>query len=347
MENDLKKAKKFFSETYYNSNITTRIKNGVHNRIASEGTKYNFNRRKKALYSFGAAAVVCGLLFASLFVSPTMAEVAAKIPYLNQILHLKPLDEVLVEKLEEKGYQVDGIGMYINEEKEIEIQIKGLNEESKKDVENIVNEQLSLRGYDAYTFNVRESYYHSNQPVELTKDEKLAEGILEEAIGKLEENGYTILMYGFGYSSPSKNIKFRVDIPNTENRIEDIENTFHEIIKGKQIGEYTVNVVTIDLEQEIENKWSKWNTDVFPVIVSGMMGKKEYEVTGFTYSFKPEALEIFLKTSINSTDHNAKDRALKVETTVKEFLESEELKEITSTHPYKIIVRSKDQKQIN
>ncbi|MBM6618254.1 DUF4030 domain-containing protein [Bacillus sp. RD4P76] len=86
---------------------------------------------------------------------------------------------------------------------------------------------------------------------------------------------------------------------------------------------------------------------MFPVIIDGMMGKKEYEVTGFAYSFHPSPLQIILKTSIKSTDKDAKERAAKVEQTVEEFLKSDELKDVVKTYPYKIVVRSKDKKQIN
>lgn len=346
MDNELKKVKNLYRENYYHTDITARIKKGVHQRIADEGPKFKYSNKTKLIYSLGIAAVVFGLLFSSVFISPTMAEVAAKIPYLNQILHLKPLDEVIWDELTEKGYHVEGVGMYLDGDKQLEVRVNGLNEEIKGDIEEIVYNQLESRGYDAYTVIVVEPFQPETKPTELTEKEKLIEDILEATITKLKSDNYNVLTYGYGYASPTdKTVNFYVDIPNTEERIEELKNTFHQMIEGKDIGEYKVNVVTIDLEkQEIENKWS---ADVFPVIISGMMGKKEYEVTGFAYSFKPETLEIVLKTSIKSTDNDAKERALKVEQTVEEFLTSEELKDVASTYPYKVIVRSKDKKQLN
>ncbi|MBM6618255.1 DUF4179 domain-containing protein [Bacillus suaedaesalsae] len=250
MDNELKKAKKSYSEDYYHSDITTRIKKEVHQRIANENFNQKNHKRMKVIYCAGAAAVAFGLLFGSIFVSPTMAEVAAKIPYLNQILHLKPLNEVIWDELSDKGYQVDGIGIGINGKKEIDIHVKDVNEAIQKDVEKIVYSQLKARGYDAYTVIVTEPVQYDHKPREMTEKEKLIEQNIQTAVTKLKENNYNILTYGYGYSSPTdKTVNFQIDIPKTEKRIEELKNTFHQTLEGKEIGKYSIDVVTIDLEQ--------------------------------------------------------------------------------------------------
>jgi hypothetical protein len=120
---------------------------------------------------------------------------------------------------------------------------------------------------------------------------------------------------------------------------------FHSTIGTKDIEEYSLKVKRIDLIQK--EKEFKWGTKVFPVIMDGLMGKKEYKVTGFGYSFHPAPLEIIIKTSIKSTDKDADKLAAKIETTIKEFLTSKELEDVVGNEPYEIKVRSKDMKIIN
>ncbi|MFZ3589130.1 DUF4030 domain-containing protein [Bacillus sp. DJP31] len=77
------------------------------------------------------------------------------------------------------------------------------------------------------------------------------------------------------------------------------------------------------------------------------MGKKEYKVTGFAYSFHPAPLQIIIKTSIKSSDENANELVAKIEASIEEFLTSAALEKINDNEPYEIIVRGKDKQRLN
>ena len=62
-------------------------------------------------FQFVVAAVISlGVLTASAFLNPTMAEMASKIPYLGQVFQ-KPIFVVITEVLEKEGYKPASVGM--------------------------------------------------------------------------------------------------------------------------------------------------------------------------------------------------------------------------------------------
>ncbi|WP_338368128.1 DUF4179 domain-containing protein, partial [Enterococcus faecium] len=115
---------------------------------------------KKVLYICSAAVLLFGLLIGSTFVSPAMARVVSKIPYLGQIFENEnDVLYVISEELREKGYKNTGAGVSFPE-KEIIIEIEGSEkyfDTVKADVEKIARNILQSRNYDAYTLKVNKS----------------------------------------------------------------------------------------------------------------------------------------------------------------------------------------------
>jgi predicted RNA-binding protein len=219
MDKELKQVKEYYSEQYFNNEISTRIRDRVH--VAINDSKVNrgkFTRidvrniNRRIILSGVAVILLFGLFVGSAFVSPTMAEVASKIPYLNRIFQLKPIHESIREALNEKGYHVQGIGGPINGKKVIYIDIVGSEKyfnNVKKDIEKVAYSQLDARGYDAYKISVTRYVERKHEPHKMTEREVLANQVLRDSVEKLKEQNYNILQYGYGYSSPkSKKIEF-------------------------------------------------------------------------------------------------------------------------------------------
>lgn len=273
-----------------------------------------------------------------------MAEVVSKIPYLNKILHSEPVTQTIWRELEEGGYQITGIGGNAGH---ISISIDGSEqyfEDVREEVKDIAANILKEKDYDAYKIEV-ERQIDRVPDTQLSKREELTSKALEESYNKLIELNFNVLSYGFSYPSPdSDKLIINIDVPNTEKRIEKMKEIINEHLSSKDINSYTIDVNRIDLAQrENEEKWH----EVFGAIIEGLYAKKEYNVTGFAYSFKPEALQIIIKTSIKASDKDSVEKVRIIENTINEFLNSEEIQSKINDDPYKIIIRGKDGKKIN
>ncbi|WP_075981783.1 DUF4030 domain-containing protein [Bacillus massilinigeriensis] len=311
--------------------------------IASTIRKQSIGRR--LAYTGAVLAVLFGLFIGTTFFSPAMAEVAAKIPYLNKVFQLKPLNEVLWEKLQAEGYKIETIG---GSAREISISIGGSDayyNEVRGKVKEIAEGILESREYDAYKVKVIKSIERMNESTPISDRDQAIQDTMMEIQKELEKLDVNVLAQGYGYSAPNtKKFRVQIDVPNTETRDEVIKQIINQKFEEKNLSNYSIDIKKIDLVQrERESKWDR----VFPTIIEGLTAKKEYKVTGFAYSFHPAPLQIIIKTSIESTDKDAAERAAIIEETIEEFLHSEEIKSEIEGEPYQIIIRSKDKKHIN
>lgn len=110
------------------------------------------------------------------------------------------------------------------------------------------------------------------------------------------------------------------------------------------MGDIKIKVYSIDpAKEEAKVRWRS----VIIALEEGIMGKKEYRVTGVGHSFYPSPLYLEFRTSIKSAHPDAKELGAKIEKEVEEFLNSEEVREKIKDDPYRIVVLSKDKKKIN
>lgn len=294
-------------------------------------------------YSGMALVLLFGLFIGSAFISPAMAEVAAKIPYLNKIFHSESINQTLWRELEEKGYRISGLG---GNARQIFISIEGSEayfHDVRDEVEEIAANILKAKEYDGYKIKVERQIDQVPEPIS-ARDQAISNA-LEESYNHLLELKFKVLSHGYSYPAPnSDKVIVHIDIPDTEKRIKEIKETINESLREKKIDSYSIKINKIDLSQR--EKEAKWN-EIFPAIIEGLTAKKEYKVTGFAYSFHPAPLQIIIKTSINHTDKDADEKVRIIEDTIYEFLNSEEIQEKIAGEPYTIIIRGKDKKRIN
>lgn len=298
---------------------------------------------RKLTYSGIALVILFGLFIGSAFISPAMAEVASKIPYLNKIFFSEPINQTIWRELEEKGYRISGVG---GNASHIFISIDGSEEyfqDVREEVEEIAANILEAKEYDGYKIEVERQIDQVPEPIS-ERDQTISKA-LEESYNHLMELQFNVLSHGYSYPAPnSDKVIVHIEIPNTEKRIEEIKEIFNESLKAKNIDSYSIKINKIDLSQR--KKEAKWN-EIFPVIIEGLTAKKEYKVTGFAYSFHPAPLQIIIKTSINDSDKNADEKVRIIEDTINEFLNSEEIQNKIAGEPYKIIIRGEDKERIN
>ncbi|WP_147533298.1 DUF4030 domain-containing protein [Bacillus marasmi] len=300
----------------------------------------------KLTYTGIALVILLSLLIGSAYFSPTMAEVIAKIPYLNQVFHTEPVQQTIAEKLQSEGFKIDGIS---TRGKKIEIQVKGSElyfHGVRKDIEEIAIETLKARDYDAYTVKViRNKMIQEKIPSpETLKQVEEATKVDEALQQEFKKHKYLNVVTQVGTLNNAGDLFILIGIPNTEKKTEEIKELARNVITEQTKQKYTLEFKKINLEiREQESRWGR----VISTIIDGLYSKKEFQVNGFSFSAHPQPMTLYIKTTISSSNPDSKQLGIKIENTVKDFLESKEAREIIKDDEYQIIVYSKDKQKLN
>ncbi|MBA2876261.1 DUF4030 domain-containing protein [Thermaerobacillus caldiproteolyticus] len=310
-----------------------------------KGKKKKWSLRKKIAYFSGAAVLLFGLFIGSAFISPTMAEVASKIPYLNQLFESKPIIDVISEELRRK-YNIDSVGIQLIPKKKVEVAIVGTEEyynDVKDDVEKTVKDILASRNYDAFTVNVyKQNLYREIEDPKQLEFERQSGELMDAIYEELEKYDFTVLSVGVRNNDKEKLVE--LDVPNTEPKVDEIKKVVQSVIESKNIGAFPIKIHKIDMEKREQE--ARWRT-VIKTIAEGLMSQKEYKVKGVGYSNHPSPMTITIKTTVSSSDPEARELGNKIEKMVVDFINSKEAKKAVKDDPYKIIVYSKDKKELN
>jgi|GEM_PF-2551667 len=323
--------------------VKSRIFRKIDSLEQPEHKKTSLSFMRKAVFGVCTVIILFSLFIGAAFFSPSVAEVASKIPYLNQLFHSTSINVLISRELEEEGYQLAGI----KGGKEMVIFIDGseqyfedVNKEVKKRAQKIING----KGYDNYVVRVERQVEKPNN-VQISAWQEEITQAMEEVVDQLSKENISILTSGVFYPSPnSQNVIVQIDVPSTEKRIKEIKAGITDIFTNRGIEKYTVEINQINLPKQA--KEANWH-EIFSVIHEGLSAKKEYQVTGFAYSFHPAPLQIIIKTSIQSSDEEADEKVRRIEEAIEEFLESDEIKKKIDGEPYIIIIRDNEQNKIN
>ncbi|MEI2665727.1 DUF4030 domain-containing protein [Rossellomorea sp. LJF3] len=299
---------------------------------------------KKWFYVSSAAVLIIGLLVGSALVSPAMANVVAKIPYLGSIFESK--GDIVIEiseELREKGYKVNGLGVSYPE-KVIRIGIEGDKDYYTKvrpEVEKISMDLLKSRDYDAYSVKVNR-YEEPKVPQKDKETQQRSEdfqlidsGVREE----LAKRDIEVIRLGH-FAKPER---IQIDIPNTENRVDVIKQVVSDVLSNNHIHSIPVEIKKVNMKKEEQDR--RWR-EILQIISDDLLGKKGYKVRMVGYSVHPEP-EIQAFITLSSKDGGAKDFAMELEDVIDKFLKSDQMKEKINGDDYHITIYSKDDKIIN
>ncbi|MFD6440231.1 DUF4030 domain-containing protein [Peribacillus sp. NPDC060186] len=302
---------------------------------------------RKLAYSSIALIILFGLFISSAFVSPAMAKVVSKIPYLGQIFENKNNIVILIsEELRAKGYKTTGAGVSFPK-KEIEIVIQGSEKyfnDVKGDVDDIAKDILKSKGYDAYTVKVsryteRDGVPHSEEDKKQIEKQEKRIKMDNEILLSLDKASEKYKLLGIGIDSQKI---VEVEIPDTEKRTDEIEQYVQNIIR-KTNDQYTVKLKKVNMKKiEQDGRWS----DILNTVSEDLLGKKDYNVRMVGYSVHPEP-EIQMFITLSRSDENAKAFAQQLEKIIDDFLQSEQMKSRVKNDPYHITIFDKDDKIIN
>lgn len=292
----------------------------------------SFDKRKRKRYPIAVAIVVgFGIIVTSTFLSPAMAEMKSKIPFLGQLFQSKSIDLLIYEAIEKAGYDRASIGMTPGDKILFEISLEGTKEDAdreRKKITTIVDEILKSKGYDQYKIKVS-SFIPEITPLS-EEEKKLAD--LGQVIEKnLRSSGYDIITVN------PYNEKIDINIPLTETRENEISKITLDIAKDNGLDK-TVSFTKVDVEN---NKREGIWLDYLRTIHEGLSLNKEFHVSSYGYSYRPEKMKIIIKTTMKLNDKDAEATVKKIESEIVSFLETDDVQAKVKNQPYELIIRSK------
>jgi hypothetical protein len=318
---------------------------------SSDKLKYK-NFLKRFSYSTLSVASLLILIIGSSYLSLDMAKVAAKIPYISLFIKQEEyryaLLGVISDAINKNQYEVIDLDVSIPKKK-ITVSLLGTKKEvdsMKQEVITNINEVLVKNNFGRYRIEVKKGKL-SNKGRELTPEEEkyVADSkVLEiKVLELLAKNNY----------KPAFPIEVRINstenyiyvaLPNTESKQRLLE--LKELLKSvtKVYGEFKMKITSIDMkarEQEL-----RWGSQIPRLISSGLMSNESFKITGFSYSFHQYPLEMIFKTSVKSTDPEAKELAGEIMNEVNEFIQSHEKTKDVRYDEYKVMIYGKDMKLI-
>lgn len=235
-----------FQEKNKNSILSTRVK--------------KVSLIRKLAYSSIALIILFGLFIGSAFVSPVMAEVVLKIPFINSIIHEKSIGTIINEELRESNYSLSGTSISYPD-KTITISVEGSNQYYKSvkgEIEDIVKGILQSKNYDAYKVKI-ERYkeyvdlpYNEEDKKQLKKDRELSTA-LSTALDKVYEK-YNLLQL----SADSSNKTVEIEVSDTETSVEEIKNEVNKIVQSITNEQFSVKIKKIDMKKvEQDERWRR------------------------------------------------------------------------------------------
>jgi hypothetical protein len=216
---------------------------------------------RNVVYCGIALIILSGAFVSSAFVSPAMAQVAAKIPYLGQLFKQEPVSDVLYKELEKKGYKIDSLGQtYYGGKKQIEISVTGSEKYFKSvkgDIHKIVKNRLEARQYDSYKVKITR-YDPSQYEYEPDPRQEKYDKIDQEIDNELKKHNYHVLSATIG--GFDQDVKVELKVPDTENHIEEMKQIINDVLAKNKEEKTPIKVYKINLKKrEQEGRWGRFS----------------------------------------------------------------------------------------
>jgi Protein of unknown function (DUF4030) len=153
----------------------------------------------------------------------------------------------------------------------------------------------------------------------------------------------------FGYHY-SKEKNFVITIPGTEqyyNSVKgDVTRITLEVLEKYEYDAYTVKTVWEKQNKNTE-KEKVWMRDVFDHLSDEVIGKKRYCTYGIAFDINPEPMKFIFTTYIKSNDKYARQKALKIEKDIKQYIKTLKRHKRIANDSFIIVIKSDDHKKLN
>jgi hypothetical protein len=305
--------------------------------------------RKRLVYFSVTIAASVSLFIGAAFVSPSIAKIAAAIPYLNLVFEkkvdAKPLISEITETLFENGYSPSNIVVSVNNtKKEVTVAVLDTEEyfeQVRKPLQSMVEDIIEAQNHRFKVKMINEpevGEFFKESMQDPSQDDELDQVSL--IVGEV--------LKSYGYSQAGVGVRIgRIDlenIPNTETRIEEIKAQIVEALRNEQKGEYEVKAHLY--VPEASDRSGKF-MPIYHTIVEGLTAKTEhYKVDSVGFSSKKDHFYMEVRTTVPSDYRDIDEVVTKLEQTIQEFLNSAEIQQQIQGEPYKVVITSTDEKEL-
>jgi hypothetical protein len=305
----------------------------------------------KVVYLSVVIAATFSLFIGAAFVSPSVARIAAAIPYLHLVfdkkIEAKPLMSEITEALFENGnYSPSNIVVSVDHKKQ-EVTVAVLDtkeyfEQVKEPLQSLV-EEVTKRNHEHFKVKIMNDPEIGKFFKESTQNPSEEDQEIEQVMVIVEE-----VLQSYGYSKGGLGVRLgRIDlenIPNTETRVEEIKTAIIDALRREKKGEYEVKVHLYDQKaREREGKFMP----IYHTIHEGLSAKTElYQFDSVGYSSKKDYFYMEVRTTVASTHKDIEGVVKKLAYTIQEFLDTPEIKQQIQNEPYKIVIKSSDKKEL-
>jgi hypothetical protein len=289
------------------------------------------------------AILLIGLFISSTLISPAMAQIASKLPFINLIYHPnESIVRTIKSTLTSKGYKINSVGYSVNP-KVISIQIDGPDAYLNKvqdEVKEVAANILNSKGYNAFTVDISNNTKFSQK--EALNEKQLIEQDAVQSIisSKLKQLHYPASVR---VDPLQHQIYVTIDLNAFQN--------FKEAKKGiptqiKAIPEYKEHYSNYKITV-MGRSMTQVNpaTSFISNLTEELLSKKEYKVTGTAYKENP--LELIILTSESESDQDVKEFSRNLETAIQNYLKSDNVTKLLDGKTYKIVIQSKEGTKIN
>lgn len=289
-----------------------------------------------------AILLIC-LFISSTLISPAMAQIASKLPFINLIYHSnESIVRTIKSTLTSKGYKINSVGYSVNP-KVISIQIDGPDAYLNKvqdEVKEVTTNILNSKGYNAFTVDIRNNT-HFNQKKALNEEQLNEQDAAQKIISsKLKQLHYPASVR---VDPLQHQIYITLDLNAFKNFKEAKKDIFTQI---KAIPEYKEHYSNYKITVT-GRSMTKVNpsTSFISNLTEKLLSKKEYKVTGTAYKENP--LEFIILTSESESDQDVKEFSRNLETAIQNYLKSDNVAKLLDGITYKIVIQSKEGTQMN
>ncbi|MBN8208782.1 DUF4030 domain-containing protein [Bacillus sp. NTK071] len=356
MKREIEKGKVEFDQQYsieQEESIRRRVKDRLRQ------PQRTITSKRKLVYFSAVATLVLGLIVSLSFVSPSMASVISKIPFLNDLMDkeesigVDSIGDLLIHELKERDYKVSNGTNIDFREKTISFGVTGSEEYYQNNKEDIIEYShaiLEAHELEAYKVEVgfpkNEEPYDDGVSAEMKRKyaeyEKRSLKLSEEISSSLNERHYKFKSADVWINDQVKNIS--LEIPVSESRIEEIKEVVRKVAEEKESGKFTIKVYRYDpVREEAERRWSP----VIDTLVEGLIGKDDLQVELVGFTFYSDPYKLSVDTAIKESDPNALIKAENIEEEIHTFINSEKIQEIVEGDDYQVVIYSKENKEIN
>lgn len=318
-----------------------------------KGEKESSSIKRKVLYLSSVAVIIIGLGLSSNSMSTTFARMVSNIPELSSLFESPGIGSIIHEELEKNGYQIETTMESQNGyKKEVEIWVSGTTtyfENVKKDIKDLATSVLESNDYKGYIITLK-SVGIPNKELVIKENKKVESGknLLEEISKALAffERSYTdqTIHVSLHFDTENEGKSLTVEIPDTETRKNEIEETILTLLESISNESIPVNFIEYSLEDR--KQYSNW-IDPIRGIREGLTNDRNNNITDVRYQVQDGVTFIYVQTNIDLNNEHSKIFSKEIENTILDYLKTSEIQNIINDDKYSIIVNSKDNHQLN